>query len=65
LTNDSLIYAKHVKPIFEETLSNTTSFVNSWNDYYDNIEKFKNNTLIIQTKLKKLSKVFQVNQSIH
>ena len=32
LSNDGIIYTKHIKPIFQETLSEAVSFFESWND---------------------------------
>ena len=40
LTNDGLIYFKHVKPIFQETLSGAISFFDSWFNHYNDIAKF-------------------------
>jgi len=40
LANDGVIYLKHVKPIFQETLSTATSFFDSWFSHYDTMDKF-------------------------
>jgi len=51
LTNDGLLYCKHVRPIFEEALSNVTSFADSWTSHYDNIDTFLDQFTVIERKV--------------
>ena len=48
LSNDGLLYVKHVKPIFQETLSSSISFFSDWQKEYNTSELFMDNLDVIQ-----------------
>jgi len=41
--NDGLIYLKHIKPIFIDSMSQVMKFFDTWNEKNDTVEKFKEN----------------------
>ena len=41
LANDGIVYARNIKPIFQESLGEAVSFFDSWNEQYDTMDKFQ------------------------
>ena len=62
--NDGLIYLKHIKPIFIDSMSQVMKFFDTWDESNDTVDKFKANVESSEKQLKDFKNMFDANNML-
>jgi len=64
VVNDGLIYLKHIKPIFTESMSKVITFFETYDENNDSLDKFQANIGPNEKMIKDFKNLFDANNMI-